>query len=362
MSPVAVNREILLKILDLARWAPSGDNTQPWRFQIVADDRIIVHGHDTRDEILYDFDGHASHMAHGALLETMRIAASAEGLAMAWQATADNEWRKIEYHVHFSAAPAMRIDPLFFFIEKRMVQRRPMKTTPLSAEQRQALKSAAGEGFVVQLFETFAERRAVAKLLWDNAYIRLTCREAFPVHQSIIEWGVQFSKDKIPDQAVGVDPLTAKLMRWVMKNWGRVDFFNRYLMGTVPPRIQLDYLPALLCAAHLLIRPTSASKSLEDWVGLGQAMQRVWLTATQQGLHLQPEMTPVIFRWYARAERKFSVNPELAQKAKALANHFEGIAHSTAEDAFGFFGRVGVSAVPRSRSVRLDLSQLLCRD
>jgi hypothetical protein len=118
----------------------------------------------------------------------------------------------------------------------------------------------------------------------------------------------------------------------------------------------------LLCAAHLLIRPTSASKSLEDWVGLGQAMQRVWLTATQQGLHLQPEMTPVIFRWYARAERKFSVNPELAQKAKALANHFEGIAHSTAEDAFGFFGRVGVSAVPRSRSVRLDLSQLLCRD
>lgn len=34
------SRETLLKILDLARWAPSGDNTQPWRFEIVADDHI----------------------------------------------------------------------------------------------------------------------------------------------------------------------------------------------------------------------------------------------------------------------------------------------------------------------------------
>ena len=63
-----LSKETLLRILDRARWAPSGDNTQPWRFQIVADDQLIVHGHDTRDEILYDFDGHASHMAHGALL------------------------------------------------------------------------------------------------------------------------------------------------------------------------------------------------------------------------------------------------------------------------------------------------------
>ena len=30
-----MSREVLVKILDLARWAPSGDNTQPWRFEIV---------------------------------------------------------------------------------------------------------------------------------------------------------------------------------------------------------------------------------------------------------------------------------------------------------------------------------------
>src|SRR5688572_32817645 len=68
------------QILDLARWAPSGDNTQPWRFEIIGDDHAIIHGFDTREHCVYDLMGHASQMAIGALLETLRIAASGLGL------------------------------------------------------------------------------------------------------------------------------------------------------------------------------------------------------------------------------------------------------------------------------------------
>jgi hypothetical protein len=354
-----MNRETLLKILDLARWAPSGDNTQPWRFEIVGDDRVIVHGHDTRDHILYDFDGHASHMAHGALLETMRIAASGFGLLATWTIESDPEQRQARYDVRFSPRTDQTTDPLFPFIEKRMVQRRPMQTTPLTEEQRSALIAAGGSKHTIQLFESLPKRKQVAKLLWDNAYIRLTCPEAFPVHQEIIEWGARFSKDRIPERAVGVDPMTGKLMRWVMKDWGRVRFFNRYLMGTVAPRVQLDYLPALLCAAHLLVRPKHAPARLDDWIELGIVMQRVWLTATQQGLHLQPQMTPVIFRWYARSNKTFSAIPSLFESASQLSSVFEGIANASPESAFGFFCRIGVSQVPTSRSTRLDLSHLL---
>lgn len=354
-----LSKATILRILDRARWAPSGDNTQPWRFQIIADDQIIVHGHDTRDEILYDFDGHASHMAHGALLETMRIAASAEGLAMTWHAKADGECRKVEYFVLFSEAPNLAPDPLHPYIETRTVQRRPMRMTSLSAEQRLALQNAPGNCYTVQLFESFSDRKKIARLLWDNAYIRLTCPEAFPVHQSIIEWGARFSKDRIPEGAVGVDPLTAKLMCWVMKSWQRVEFFNRYLLGTIAPRIQLDYLPAFSCAAHLLIRPKTAPQCLEDWVRLGMAMQRVWLVATSLSLYLQPEMTPVIFRWYARANRGFSEREMLNQMAHVLARQFEEIAEAGNSDPFGFFCRVGFSKQPSSRSLRVELAELL---
>jgi len=153
--------------------------------------------------------------------------------------------------------------------------------------------------------------------------------------------------------------MTARLMRWVMHSWQRVAFFNRYLLGTLAPRVQLDLLPGLRCAAHVLVRPDQPPAQLTDWVQLGVAVQRLWLTATHQGLHLQPEMTPVIFRWYARAGRRFSALPVLADQSTRLSADFERVCGAAPSDPFGFMARVGVCQVPLSRSIRQDLAQLM---
>lgn len=354
-----VSRDTLTHILELARWAPSGDNTQPWRFEIVDEHLIRVHGSDTRDHILYDYDGHPSHIAHGALLETMRIAASGFGRTTSWTVASEGEHRNPVYDVQLVQEPTLLRDPLFDSIETRTVQRRMMKTTPLTSTQRRALVDAAGEGYGVELLESWDQRKSVAGLLWDSAKIRLTCPEAYPVHKEVIEWRARYSKDRIPEQAVGVDPATARLMEWVMQSWERVSFFNRYLLGTVAPRIQLDVLPALFCAAHLLVRPQRRPVALTDWVELGIAVQRIWLTATHHGLHLQPQMTPVIFRWYARAGRRFSSEPALFEQALKVSDDIERIANARPQEDFGFFARVGVSELPTSRSIRQDLAALM---
>ena len=356
-----VDGDVLLKILDLARWAPSGDNTQPWRFEVLAGDHVAIHGFDTRDWCVYDFEGHASHMAHGALLETVRIAATAFGLEAQWSIRASGSDTRPVYDVAFKPNARQGADPLLVFIESRTVQRRPMRTTALTDVQREALRAAPGPGYEVALFESFAERRRIAGLLWDNAHIRLTCPEAYEVHKKVIEWQARYSKDRIPEQAVGVDPLTAKLMRWVMHSWKRVDFFNRYLLGTVAPRIQLDFLPAILCAAHVLIRPKTPLSTLQDYVRAGVAMQRLWLTASSLGLHLQPQMTPVIFRWYTGVGRAFSASASVVREAAALATQFERVVGVEPGDGFAFFCRVGNSRLPHARSLRKELAELLIK-
>lgn len=353
------DRETLLKILDLARWAPSGDNTQPWRFEIVSPEHIAVHGHDTRDWCLYDFDGHASHMAHGALLETLRIAATGFGLEASWTLREGTSDAAPIYDVSLQPRAGLVADPLMSAIETRCVQRRPMQTTPLTEVQRKRIADSVGAAHRVQFFESFQERLRVARLLWDNARIRLTCPEAYPVHKEIIEWHARFSTDRIPEQAVGVDPATARLMQWVMQSWDRVDFFNRYLMGTIPPRIQLDFLPALRCAAHVLVRPLAPCSTVADYVAAGVAMQRLWLTVAAEGLYLQPEMTPVIFRWYARAGRSFSRVEQIGEAASTLARDLEACAGMQQDDGAVFFCRVGYSAAPASRSLRKDVAELL---
>lgn len=352
-----MSRDTLLKILDLARWAPSGDNTQPWRFEIVSNTHIAIHGFDTRDHVLYDFDGHASHMAHGALLETLRLAATRYGFRAGWMLRdgCDDTAPIYDVTLHPEDIPE---DPLVQFIESRCVQRRAMRMTPLTEEQKQALRNAVGDEFTLQFFESFSDRLSIARLLWLNAKIRLTCPEAYPVHRDIIEWGARFSTDRIPEEAVGVDPLTAKLMRWVMQSWERVEFFNKYLGGTIIPRIQLDFIPALACAAHILMKPVGRAVLLTDHVRAGVALQRLWLTVTSFGFYLQPEMTPLIFLWYARSQKQFSTEKALAVQAKKMSLQFDNTFSTKEDDSFSFFCRVGYSKQPTARSLRRALADL----
>ena len=347
------------RLLERARWAPSGDNTQPWRFEVLGVDRLAIHGFDTRAEVVYDFDGRASQLAHGALLETLRLAASARGLRAEWTIRPACSEEAPIYDVVLVPDATLRPDPLEAFIESRVVQRRPMRVTALGPAEREALAAAVGSDYRLRFFEGFDGRWQVARLLWHSARIRLTMPEALNVHRSIIEWRARFSEDRSPEQAVGVDPLTARLMRWVMQSWSRVEFFNRYLLGTVAPRVQLDLLPALGCAAHVLMTPVRPLRTLGDFVAAGAAMQRLWLAVEAAGMHLQPEMTPVIFRWYVQAGRSLSPHPGMDAAAGALARRFEALADAGPADGFAFFCRVGYSALPHSRSLRKALGSLL---
>lgn len=356
------DRETLLKILDLARWAPSGDNTQPWRFEIISNDHVVVHGFDTRDWCVYDLDGRASQMAVGAFLETCRLAGTLHGVRIDCQRRDDDQDEThLRFDVRLIDAPRMAPDPLAQVIKTRCVQRRAYSTRPLSPEDRKRLENTIAPHFSVRWFATPPEKRRMARLMFDNAKIRLTCPEAYSVHKSVIDWGQRYSADRIPEYAVGVDRLTGKLMRWVMASWPRVAFFNRYLMGTVPPRIQLDLIPGLKCAAHFALVAPCPLDTVDQAVAAGSAMQRFWLGATMAGLQLQPEMTPVIFSRYVRKGIRFSQSPESISMAAQLAAKLAGSMSDIDPSRVVFIGRCGFGKPADSRSLRLELDELAWR-
>ena len=357
------DRETILKILDLARWAPSGDNTQPWRFQVDDDNHLVIHGHDTRGWCVYDFNGYASHMAHGALIETIGIAASGHGLDMQWSIRDGSSETRPLYDIFFvDAANGRREGSLRATIEKRSVQRRAMKRRKLSQQEISALTESTGTRYRTRFFQPLRQRISVARLLWGNARIRLISPEAYEVHKRVIQWRERFSEYGIPEQAVGVDPLTARLMQWVMQSWRRVEFFNRYFGGTIVPRIELDLVPALACSAHVLLATDNRLDSLENRVRAGMAMQRFWLTASSLGLQVQPQMTPIIFRWYAHAGESVSHLAGVDSEVKKLAGQLERLADVSENDTLFFFCRIGESRDAISRSLRLPLDELMMWD
>lgn len=347
----------ILEILDLARWAPSGDNTQPWRFEVVNEHHVIVHCHDTRDHCVYDLDGHPSQIAAGALLENISIAASEKGLlARIIRREGQPEIRPI-FDVHF-APDAVKPDSLIPFIQKRAVQRRAMSSRPLTAQQKQVLQLAVGPEYSILWFEGFQSKGRIASLMFSNAKLRLTLPEAYSVHRNIIEWRARFSEDRVPDQALGLDAGTTRLMHWVMGDWKRVEFFNRYLAGTLLPRIELDLIPGMACAAHFAILARQPAYSSDDYIAAGRAMQRFWLTATSLGLWLQPEMTPLIFSRYIRESRTFTTQQQKIRMAQTLAEQAERIFEGKLPHAV-FMARIGLGPEPVARSIRKPLESLL---
>jgi sulfur-carrier protein adenylyltransferase/sulfurtransferase len=355
----ADRRTLPERVLDVARWAPSGDNTQPWRFEVRSDRHIVVHGHDTRDRCVYDLAGRASQIAIGGLLETLRIAASGEGLGVRVTRRTELPDTNPTFDVRLLDDSRIKPDPLLAYVAERTTQRRPLRTTPLSQQQRAQLEASVGPRFTIAWLSSSSQRRQMARLLFHNAHIRLTIPEAFQVHRDVIEWNAQYSEDRMPDQAVGLDPMTLRLMRWAMASWKRVNFMNRFLGGTLAPRLQLDVMPAVRCAAHFVLVAPSAPRSVDDHVAAGGAMQRFWLTATSLGLLVQPEMTPLIFASYVRTDLRFCQSTKAWDNAVTLAQELEDVVGHQASVRGVFMGRIGQGSLPQSRSLRLPLAKLI---
>ena len=348
----------LASILELARWAPSGDNTQPWRFELLDARRLVVHGHDTRDHCVYDLDGHPSQISIGALLETMAIAASTFQLSTRITPHADAPPHRPTLTVEFIDQPGLAPDPLAAHIITRSVQRLPLSRRPLTASEKAALTATLPAGYTVCWLEG-RQRTAAAGLMFRNAKLRLTMPEAHQVHQAVIEWNARHSADRMPDRALGVDRFTAKMMRWVMHDWRRVEFFNTWLAGTVAPRLQMDLIPGLACAAHFVLAAPILPHRTGDYLAAGRAMQRFWLTATALGLQLQPEMTPLIFSRYVRDGRVFSGTRGMQERAAVLAHDGERLVGTAAWDRAVFMGRIGAGPPAQARSLRRPLADLI---
>ncbi|HEV8500054.1 MAG TPA: molybdopterin biosynthesis protein MoeY [Casimicrobiaceae bacterium] len=346
-------------ILDLARWAPSGDNTQPWRFAVESPDRLAIIGRDTREHCVYDLDGHGSQVSLGALLETLALAATRFGFAVRFLRRRGSPEDAPVFEATFSAAPAMAEDPLVAAIEARRVHRGPLGTRALTLQEKDVLGQSVAPGYAIRWFEGWRGRHRVARFNFRSARIRLTIPEAYRTHRAVIQWRARQSADRIPDAALGASGPTLMLMRWAMADWGRVDRLNRFFAGTLAPRVELDYVPGVACAAHWMLVADDVPRSLDDHVAAGRAVQRFWLSATTLGLQCQPAYTPIVFARYARESVCFTQRADALARAAAIARELGELAGADVAPRVVFMGRIGSGRPCVARSLRLPTQDLM---
>jgi len=365
--PIREEGSDVIRILDCARWAPSGDNSQPWRFTVLGQDRVRITIH-TSDNVYEYNDAQPTMLSAGFLLETLRIAASQFGRKLWWEQAGPCE-EGFTINVGFPKAPSISPDPLVPYIPMRSVSRTRYRARYLTSAQRTALAEALGDEFDIRWYETRAERWRMAKICGLATDVRLRIPEAFKVHQQILDWKRAFSPSGVPSKAIGLDAMTLKIMHRAMHDWKRMDRMNRAPGGTIMARLQMDYLPGHFCGAYFTVTrkeaagddaaATTPSDKVGAYLRAGQAMQRFWLTATKFGLVMQPALAPLCFAHYGRENIDFTADPKIRRKARDLAERVDALPGG--DIVPWFMGRIGT---PRSRrigprSMRLPLETLL---
>ncbi len=354
LLPETVVKNDLQAILDFAKWSPSGDNSQPWHFELKSETEFILHFHN--EDSAYDFAGKPSVMTIGFFIETFKIAASHFSYRVDWT------YEPIGPKTHniifrITKDESIKESQLFPMIKIRSVNRFAYKTTRLTQRQKMVLEQSLGEHFKIRWFESFFERLTIAKLNAAATLIRLSIKETYKTHKHMMDFKNDFSPAGVPIKAAGISLPTQKLLEFGIQSWERVNFMNKFLGGAIVPQIEMDFLPGIFCAAHYIIE-WKFPENVEDLLAGGQALQRFWLQLTQLGLVMQPAVATIAFAYYGRNKIYFTENPSMQKRAIKLSQQLGKI---VPVNNIAFMGRVGVplTSLPIPRSVRKDLSELI---
>jgi len=350
---------VIEHILTMARWAPSGDNAQPWRFEIIDHERIVIHFINESSGNPYEYrGGQPSLLSLGMLIETIRLAANAHGRGMEYALR--DAGGELCVDVRFEVIGEIVDNPLEPFISTRSVERRAMETRPITPREKAALKQALGPDWTLSWFESRGERWRIARLSAQVTDIRLRTPEFYSVHKRVIDWRQRHSPGGLPAGTIGLDSATLRVMRWAMQKWQRVHLLNR-LTGTFATAAQLDLLPGMRSAGYIAIAPVNGRSALDPdaMIRAGAAIQRLWLTATKLGLALQPATALLMIAHYGENGTAFTADAHLLKKAHDVARFCtKFFGHSA--DEFVFIARIGQPRprLPKARSVRHPLEYL----
>jgi molybdopterin/thiamine biosynthesis adenylyltransferase len=352
-----VSKNDLETILDFAKWTPSGDNSQPWQFEIQNANDFIFHFHN--EDSTYDFAGKPSIMTMGFFIESFQIAASHFGYRTGW--TYESVATKT-HKIHFKLTKDETINknPLFPFLKIRSVNRYSYKTCSLTEKQKVILEKSIGEQFKIHWFESLSDRYRVTKLNALSTRIRLSIPETYLTHKKMMDFENELSPAKVPIKASGVSPLTQKLLKFGIQNWERINFMNTFLGAAIVSQLEMDFLPGINCAAHYIIEWKNPEdvNNIQSSLSAGQALQRFWLQLTQLGLVMQPAVATIAFAYYGKNNMSFTKNAFMQKQALKLSQQLDQI---VAVNKILFMGRVGIpkTTLQQPRSVRKNLSEII---
>jgi nitroreductase len=348
----------LKTFLESAILAPSPDNNQPWRFEILPDGGLRL-DHDLARALPSDVLFMFSMIALGAALENLCIAArqhawEPEVKLLLSETLAGGRQPIAVIHFHPGGHP----DPLYPFLAQRVTCRKPYSRRPPPDSELDTLARAAGD--VELRVHWVTERpgiRALAPLIASTDRLRF---EYQSFHEELYRQ-LRFSaaeaertRDGLDLRTLEVPPGTGMILR-LLRSWKLTRTLNRLglsRMLSLPSALAVWRSGAI---GSITVADTAAASFLQG----GRGFERLWLTAQQHGLALQPLGSLPIFLGHLEWLGGRHLNASHRQQVAALAERFRRIIPASRGRALLLLFRLGYAGAPQVRSLRRPVASVL---
>lgn len=351
---------VIVDILDCARFAPSGDNAQPWKFEIVKKHNIILHFYRDQNNF-YEQLSYSLYITAGTLLKNIEIAASKHGLE--YKITSIQEISsKILIMIEFSkqgydSNVISNKHSLYEFIKTRTCNRGKYKLKKIKFQSKDYLEQIFKDNFTIMWKDTFLERLKASNLVMKSTKYRMCSKLAFEVNKRILSWDKEDSIDKIPVQGLPLTYLSKKIIKFLLYH-EKLYWIMQKIGGYIMPQIELDLIPAIFSSSFFIIFSNKSEKDMkiDDWLILGKQIQEFWLIATSENLFIQPLYVPIAFNNYYLNK----INPDKSNKFEKVSSEIHDCLDGICQSKYPvFMGRIGYAKENRCRSLRKPLESLI---
>lgn len=337
----------LVTIITDGTYAPSGENCQPWRFQ-VKDNIVNIFNVPENDQSIYNYQQFGSFIAHGALLENMSISAGKNGYQMEVELFPDSNQPNLVATAVFTQRTIYEDAPLYPFIQERCTNRKKYSgktlTTQLKSELATTSKKNGGKIMFLDDREKMPILGKAAALNEEIIFENKSLHDFFYKH---ILWKKN-EQDATGFYIKSLEFLPQQLpIVKLLKNWKILVLMNKFFK--ISKVIARDNAKKY-ASSGTFFALTLHENTEKGYVMLGREFQRLWLTATKEGLALQPCTGILFFNARIRSGDQSVFTKSHINEIREACSHIEN-AFGT-KDQIGMFGRIGYANPPSGRATR----------
>lgn len=348
---VDLPEDIINQIVQAGIMAPSGGNTQPWKFVYNKQGIFIFHDEHYSYSLL-DFAHLGSYVSIGAVIENIRIKASALGFGINYTYFPVGDNRKLVAHVAFNRSAELFYAQLEPGLNLRVTNRDLTTREVLSQDYYDKLISSIKsiDGAALQIIDDETLMSKLGRILGRAEVLRiLHPRGHYDTFNQELRWTpeeITGKRDGMDVNSLGASNSELAGFR-VAADRSAISFLRQQKGGNAFSKM-INKAVAHSSALGIITMPGFSETAFLEG---GQAVERIWTEANIAGVSFQP-ISPIVFMMAMLNHDPEQMPEDYRFKVAELQNDFYQLLPELASRQLIFIFRLSKGGKPKVRSLR----------